>query len=53
MKLHIPKSGDKIIGSLRVSKDIFDKIEILAKKNGVSNQEIVRQILINVIDSIE
>lgn len=53
MKLKIPKSGDKLIGAVRLSQDIFIKIEALAKKHGVSNQEIIRHILINVIDTVE
>lgn len=53
MKLKIPKSSDKIIGALRVDKDIFDKLHDLAKKAGVSVQEIIRHILKNVIDEVE
>ena len=53
MKIRIAKSADKIIGSLRVSEQVFIKIEKIAKKEGVSNQEVVRAILDQVIDDIE
>ncbi len=53
MKLKIPKSSDRIIGAVRLSADIFEKVEKLAKTHGVSNQEIIRHILVNVIDTVE
>lgn len=53
MKIRISKSSDKIIGALRVSPNVFEKIEKLAKKNKVSKQEIVRAILYEVIDTVE
>lgn len=53
MKLKIPKSGDKIVGALRLPEDIFKKVEALAEKHGVTNQEIIRHILLNVIDTVE
>lgn len=52
MKLKIKKNEDKIIGSLRVSTEVFDKIERLAKKEKVSSQAIVRAILEQFIDQI-
>lgn len=53
MKLTFTKCEDKIIGALRVPTDVFVKIEKLANKAGVSNQEIVRAILSNYIDEVE
>ena len=44
--------SDKQIGNVRVSLGLFTKISKMAKDNGVSNQEIVRAILENVIDEI-
>ena len=51
--LKIPKSSDKIIGAVRLPPDLHSKIEKLSKIHGVSNQEIIRHILANVIDTIE
>ena len=53
MILKIPKSGDKVIGAVRVSEDLYDKLKTLSKKAGVSVQEIIRNILINIIDEVE
>lgn len=53
MKLHIKKSTDKNLGALRISQEVFDKLEALAKKKEVSKQEVVRAILDEVIDEIE
>lgn len=53
MKIRIAKSTDKILGSLRVSQEVFNKLEALAKKKEVSKQEVLRAILDEVIDKIE
>lgn len=53
MKIRIAQSADKIIGSLRVSNKVFDKIAEIAKVKGVSNQEVVRAILDQIIDEVE
>lgn len=53
MKIRIAKSTDKVIGALRVSQNVYDKIESIANKEKVSKQEVVRAILDEVIDKIE
>ena len=53
MKIRISKSADKIIGAQRVSPKVFEKLELIAKKEKVSKQEVVRAILDQVIESIE
>ena len=53
MKIQIKKSANKIIGALRVTPETFDKIVKIAKKEKVSNQEVIRAILEQVIDTIE
>lgn len=53
MKIIIKKTSDKLIGLLRVSEGTFNRIEIIAKKEKVSNQAVVRAILEQVIDTIE
>lgn len=53
MKLQIKKSADKQIGGLRLSNETYNKIEVIAKKEQVSNQVIIRAILDRVIDDIE
>ena len=50
MKLKIKKTAEKIIGAVRVSPEVFDKISVLAKKEKVTNQTIIRAILEQVID---
>lgn len=51
-EIKLIKTSDKIIGSVRVSDDVFNKIQKLAKDNKVTNQDIVRAILVNTIDEI-
>lgn len=53
MKIRISKTSDKIIGALRVSNEVYEKVEKIAKKEKVSKQEVVRAILDQVIDTIE
>lgn len=53
MKIQLQKPASKIIGALRVSPETFDKIEKLAKKEKVTNQDIIRAILEQVIDEVE
>lgn len=53
MKIHIKKSSDKQIGNLRISAEVFEKLDKLAKKKGVSKQEIVRAILDQIINEVE
>ncbi len=45
MKIRITQSSDKQIGNLRISAEVFEKLDKLAKKKGVSKQEVVRAIL--------
>lgn len=53
MKIYLSKKSDKIIGALRLPNDLFEKIEKIAKEQKVSNQEVIRAILIQVIDEVE
>ena len=53
MKIRISKSSDKQIGNLRVSAEVYEKLDKLAKKKGVSKQEVVRAILDSVINEVE
>jgi hypothetical protein len=53
MKITIKKSTDKLIGALRVSQKVYDKIVSIAKNEKVSNQEVIRAILEQVIDDVE
>lgn len=53
MKIRLAKSTDKQIGGLRVSLDVFSKLEKIAAEKKVSKQEIVRAILDEVIDKVE
>lgn len=50
--IRLIKSSDKIIGALRCSERVFDKIGKMADENGVTKQDIVRAILENVIDEV-
>lgn len=52
-EIKLIKSSDKILGAVRVSDDVFKKIVDLAKSQGVTNQDIVRAILVNCIDDIK
>lgn len=45
--------SEKMIGNVRVSLGLFNKIEKFAKDNGVSNQEIIRAVLENCIDEVK
>jgi len=51
-KLRVKKTQEKMIGALRVSPEVFDKIKHLAKQEKVSNQAIIRAILEQFIDRI-
>lgn len=53
MKINIAKSTDKMLGGLRLSDQLYDKISALATKGRVSKQEIIRAILNQVIDDVE
>ncbi len=53
MKIRLSKSADKIIGAVRVSPEVFAKLERIATREKVSKQEIVRAILDEVIDEVE
>ena len=53
MKLIIEKTADKQLGNLRLSDNVYKKIEQIAKKEKVSKQQVVRSILEQIIDSIE
>jgi hypothetical protein len=49
----LTKTSDKIIGALRCSKRVYDKIEKMAQDNKSTKQDIIRAILENVIDDIK
>lgn len=53
MKIHLSKSTDALIGAVRVTKDVYEKLDKIAKTQGVSKQEVIRAILIEVIDQVE
>ena len=53
MKIRINKTTDKIIGALRCSTRVYDKVEKLAKEQKVTKQDIIRAILEEVIDEVE
>lgn len=51
-EIKIIKPSDKIIGAVRVPTDLFEKIKKIAVSQGVTNQDIVRAILVNCIDEV-
>jgi predicted DNA-binding protein len=53
MKIHISKSADAQLGTMRINQHVFERLEEIAKEKGVSKQEVVRAILDQVIDDIE
>lgn len=53
MKITLNRTTDAIIGAVRVSQDIYDKLEAKAKKWKVSKQNIIRAILEEAIDKVE
>lgn len=53
MKIQISQAADKQVGMVRLPKETYDKIEKLAKKKGVSKQEVIRSVLNAVIDEVE
>lgn len=53
MKIKLNKNKSNQIGFLRIDDETYSKIVIIAKKNKVSNQEVVRSILEQVIDQVE
>ena len=52
MKIRLSKSADENIGALRVSPEVFEKLEKLSKQQKVSKQEIIRAILDSVINKV-
>jgi len=52
-EIRLQKSTDKIIGSLRCSTRVFERLEKIAKENKVTKQDIIRAILEEVIDEIK
>lgn len=52
-EIKLQKSTDKIIGALRCSTKVFDKLEKLAKENKVTKQDIIRAILEECIDEVK
>jgi predicted DNA-binding protein len=52
-EIKLTKSTDKIIGALRCSTKVFDKVEKLAKENKVTKQDIIRAILEECIDEVK
>lgn len=53
MKIRVAKSTERIIGALRVSAKVDAVISVIAKKEKVSKQEVIRAILDQIIDDIE
>lgn len=53
MKLNFQKTADVQIGCMRVPREIHEKIKAIADLHKVSRQEVIRAILIKVIDDIE
>ena len=53
MKLRLSKTATKMLGALRVSNEIWEKLDAIARKEKVSVQEIIRAILDQVIDDVE
>lgn len=53
MKIEIKKSTDKLIGNVRVSAKVYDRIAEIAKREKVSNQAVIRAIFDKVIDDID
>lgn len=53
MKIRIAKTTGKIIGSLRVSDEVYDRIKQIAERESCSLQEVVRAILDEVIKDVE
>lgn len=51
-EIKLIKSGEKIIGAMRVSDDTHKKLDVLAKKHKVSVQTIVKLIVDNFIDEV-
>ena len=52
-EIKLIKKTAKIIGAVRVSEELFNKVKKLAKEHGVTNQDIVRTVLENCIDDIK
>lgn len=53
MKIHVSKPTATILGALRLSEHVMERLEKIAEREGVSKQEVVRAILDQVIDSVE
>lgn len=53
MKIKLNKNKANQIGFLRIDDETYNKVVAIAKKNKVSNQEVVRSILEQVIDDVE
>lgn len=53
MKIHIKQPTEKLIGALRVSGKVYDRLKEIAKAKKVSLQEVIRAILDEVIDEVE
>ena len=53
-EIRLSKSGQHItVGGLRLTPELFKKIEKFAKENNVSNQEIIRAILETYISEVK
>ena len=53
IRLRISTASGRQIGNLRVSAEVFEKLDKLAKENGVSKQEVARAILDQIINEVE
>lgn len=53
MKIRIAKSTQKQIGNVRVSNEVYEKLDKISAKEKVSKQEVVRAILDEVINKVE
>jgi|JI8StandDraft_1071087.scaffolds.fasta_scaffold2421540_1 predicted DNA-binding protein len=52
-EIRLQKSTDKVIGALRCSTRVYEKVEAMATAQNVTKQDIIRAILEEVIDEIK
>jgi len=52
-EIRLQKSTDKIIGALRCSTRVYEKVDAMAIAQNVTKQDIIRAILEEVIDEIK
>ena len=52
-EIRLQKTTDKIIGALRCSTRVYEKVDAIAKAQKVTKQDIIRAILEEVIDEVK